>query len=62
MGLRSFAHFRYNAGGTWSVAKQNEAETGSVWAAGSALERGKGVITMQEEPNVRERIKAGPGS
>ena len=62
MGLRSFALFHYNTGGTWSVATQNEAKTGSVWAAGSAPEQGKGVITTQEEPNVRERIKAGPGS
>jgi hypothetical protein len=37
-------------------------KTGSVWAAASASEYGKGVITTQEEPEVREHIRAGPGS
>jgi hypothetical protein len=35
---------------------------GSVWAAASVSEQGKGVITTQEEPEVREHIRAGPGS
>jgi hypothetical protein len=59
--LRSFARSLYNADDAWSVPKQRQAKTDSIWAAGFASEQGKGVITTQEEPDVRERIRAGPG-